>query len=363
MAGLSGLSRELEFPNVKVYAKNFCQSARNKDTLTLFGIPKSGIATYPLNGNESRPKKRSRAGNEDKHNGGLQEYLRMVLEGYCAHISIDPSPDQRNGLASVFGLSSEDIDKWFWDQRASMKIPPTIVVQEDTQNSPDSARARSNLQDPEIFTQNGQPSPSETNFSMTTASVASNPNHCTFPGCLKTFKSPSDWKVHEELVHWVQKRYLCLLCAIQPAADKTPFFCKACLAPFHALGACISHVMQCKSVRQLQTSTYKRYYDFKTHLQSHPLADREVKALFETVKNNKDWYYPVDSSWPRTCTYHNCSQEFKSWEERQEHYPSCHFKNKKSVSSRRSGTGVSRTNLSSAPGSHLRLSQEPQDTG
>lgn len=266
-------------------------------------------------------------------------------------------------FAQLFRMSSEDVDKFFWEQRSSMNKPPTIVVQDDTLNSPESSRARSNIQEAEIFSQNGQPSPSESNFSMTNTSVGTHPNFCTHPACSRSFKSPSDWKVHEELVHWVQKRYLCLLCAIRPAADKTRYFCKACSAPFFTLGSCITHVMQCQSARRLQTTPYKRYFDFNVHLRSHPVGDREVKVLFESVRNNKDWYYPVESDWPRTCSYYNCSQEFKSWEERQEHYPAFHFKNKKSVSSRRSATGVSRLSLSSTPSSHPRLSQEPQDTG
>ncbi|CAG8948944.1 hypothetical protein HYFRA_00002072 [Hymenoscyphus fraxineus] len=335
------------------------ECTRNKDTLASIGIPTGDTATYPLDGHEPRPYKRSRTENEDKLNEGRQDYLRMVLEGYHRHFSIDPSPEQKKHLASTFEMSIEAVDKWFWDQRASKNvptIPPAIVVHGNTHHSADSSREQSYKQEHDVFTQKGQLTPSET-----TTSGSNHPNHCTFPNCQQSFKSPSDWKVHEELVHWLQKRYLCLVCAILPANDKSRFSCKFCTDASPMLDDCVTHVMQCDQVRRQQT--WKRYHDFNRHLSSHSHEDQNIQLQIELMKRNKDWHYPVESNWPRICTYPNCSQEFRSWSERQEHYPSCHFKNKKSVSSRKSGTSSSRINMPSTSSAYPRWSQEPQDTG
>jgi len=62
-------------------------------------------------------------------------------------------------------------------------------------------------------------------------------------------------------------------------------------------------------------------------------------AIFEKARRTEEWHYPIESDWPRICTYINCSKTFQTWKERAEHYSGNHFPKSKR-SSRRSYVSV-----------------------
>ena len=316
----------------------------------LLGIPKAGITTYSLVETEERPRKRTRfTGVEDEiHERRDEDFQTAILEVYGSFRTLDPSYQEKTKLADFLDVGFEKIDDWFRGRRSGMGPAPgpasrlQIGSREDTLDiDRESTITRSNFQDPDCFTEAGVPS--DTNPTKASTSMQEPPCHCTYTGCSETFASPSSWERHEKDVHWAQNKFLCLLCAVVSEADnqsQRQLSCASCSKTHSALATCIEHVLQCEESRSQHSVRRKRHTGLKHHLKNkHPGGpELQRKAALETARKTEEWHYPIDSNWPRVCTYINCSKSFQNWKERVDHYTSNHFPKSKR-SSRRSFVG------------------------
>jgi hypothetical protein len=253
--------------------------------------------------------------------------------------ALDPSFQEKTRLASFLEIEFEKIDDWFRERRSGMGPAPTFQIA-GSEHRPDIDRestvTKSNLQDPDCFTEAGEPgAPSDTNPTKASMSTQERPCHCTYTGCSETFKSPSSWERHERDVHWAQSKFMCLLCGVSEADSKEQFSCTSCSEAFSALGSCIEHVLQCEEARRQHSVRRKRHTGLKHHLGLEHPGQVQMKALFESARRTEEWHYPIESNWPRVCTYINCSKNFQNRKERVDHYTSNHFPKSKR-SSRRS---------------------------
>lgn len=310
----------------------------NEEFRPLLGIPKAGITTYPLVDTEERPRKRARfTGVEDGiHERRDEDFQTAVLDAYGSFKTLDPSYQEKTKLADFLKLSFEKIDDWFRGRRSGMRPAPPLQIgssEDHLDIDHESTVTRSNFQDLDCFTEAGEPS--DTNLTKASTPTQERPCHCTSTGCSETFKSPSSWARHEKDVHWAQHKFLCLLCAVSGAGSHEQLSCASCSATHSALAACVEHVLQCEEARSQHSVRRKRHTGLKHHLKNAHPGELQRKAALETVKKTEGWHYPVDSNWPRLCTYINCSQSFRDWKERVDHYTGNHFQKSKR-SSRRS---------------------------
>jgi hypothetical protein len=319
--------------------------ALNDEFRPLLGIPKAGITTYPLEDTEERPSKRTRFTDiEDDRRGSRDgDFQTAILEAYSTCKTSDPSYQQKTKLADFLEVEFQEIDEWFRERRSATRAPLASQlpgIKHFLDNDRESTVSKSNFQDAECFTEAGEPEiPSETNPTKTSTSAQGRPCHCTYTGCSETFKSPSAWERHERDVHWGQNKFLCLLCGVSEDVDQGRFSCAACFETFPELSSCVVHTLGCEEARRQHSVRRKRHMGLKHHLDVEHPREEQRRALFEKARRTEEWHYPVETGWPRVCTYINCSKSFQTWKERSEHYSSNHFPKSKR-SSRRSFTSI-----------------------
>ncbi|KAF4631852.1 hypothetical protein G7Y89_g6269 [Cudoniella acicularis] len=290
----------------------------------MLGIPNAGITTYPLDGEDHRPHKRRKHGNDgnESNRAELQKTVFDLSE------SADPPYAHKVKLANFLEMDIEEVDEEFRKRRQAMRPPPAIqVIHENISSDGASTRPRSSFHDLDgssVGESRSQRAHSEASQTKTSISNLSMPCHCTFPNCPRAFSAPSGWKRHEELVHWVQIRFMCLLCGISQTAEGQ-FVCTYCSLPFSSLETVIEHVLHCNLARKEPLPLWKRHFDLKNHIRVKHQQEQTLKDLLKNVKSSNEWSYSIDCDWPRYCSYINCSQSFSDWDERSEHYTRYHF--------------------------------------
>jgi hypothetical protein len=237
----------------------------------------------------------------------------------------------------------QEIDEWFRERRSASRAPLASQLagtKHFLDNDCESTVSKSHFQDAECFTEAGEPEiPSETNPTKTSTSAQGRPCHCTYTGCSETFKSPSAWERHERDVHWAQNKFMCLLCAVSQDVDQETFSCAVCFKIFPELSSCVEHTLGCEEARRQHSVRRKRHTGLKHHLDTEHSGEEQRRAIVEKARRTEEWHYPIETDWPRVCTYINCSKSFQTWKERSDHYSSNHFPKSKR-SSRRSFTSI-----------------------
>lgn len=128
---------------------------------------------------------------------------------------------------------------------------------------------------------------------------------------------------------------MCLLCGVSQDMEQGSFSCVACLEISPELSSCIEHALGCEEAKRQYSVKRKRHTGLKHHLDTEHSGEEQRRALFEKARKTEEWHYPIETDWPRVCTYINCSKGFQTWKERASHYSNSHFPKSKR-SSRRS---------------------------
>ncbi|PMD40828.1 hypothetical protein L207DRAFT_346404 [Hyaloscypha variabilis F] len=148
----------------------------------------------------------------------------------------------------------------------------------------------------------------------TRSSQARNVNyHCTYPNCSsgpwsgRTAKT--DWKRHEQSVHWNNQRWMCKECSACRQLTQGVFACNFCQTIFPDLEVAHQHTLGCETAR-CKGNTFSRKDKLREHLRSH----HNVQQI--TPQQDR-WFYEVESGWPRQCGF--CGIRFNEWKSRVEH--------------------------------------------
>jgi hypothetical protein len=144
---------------------------------------------------------------------------------------------------------------------------------------------------------------------------------CTYPTCKSSFATKTDWKRHEETVHWLQQKYMCLECDTSAIDSSGMIECLYCSGSAEDLGDIQTHNLECDPARKLGR-TFTRKDKFRDHLR----LDHGI-SLDSTTST---WVFDIESQWPRQCGF--CGYIVDIWAQRANHIED-HFKKGYRISS------------------------------
>lgn len=142
---------------------------------------------------------------------------------------------------------------------------------------------------------------------------------CTFPECTSSFQYKALWKNHEESKkHWLQQKFMCLLCISQ---DPNVVTCRYCYGEVAPQSNIYIHSLSCDAAMQ-EGRSFCRKDQLKAHLKSSHSWQR-LSSNIET------WAFAFQSDWPRQCGF--CGDMIFDWSQRIDHVEK-HFKEGRRIS-------------------------------